>query len=94
MNKYETIIIINGSLTEKQKKETIKNIKEFISKNGKIIKLEDIGLKKLAYEIQKQSKGYYIVIEFEAKPNTIVQLERTYRITEAIIKFMTIRIEE
>ena len=51
-------------------------------------------LQKLAYEIQKNKEGYYVVINFEAKPELIAELERQYRITDSVIKFIVVKIEE
>ncbi len=53
-----------------------------------------MGLRKLAYEIGKNKEGYYVVFEFEAKPELIVELERNYRITDEIIKFIVVRKDE
>lgn len=91
MNKYETVILINDTLTEEQRKSVISKIENFIQKNGKIIKRDDIGSRKIAYEIKKQNTAYYYVIEFNAKPETIYELERIYRITDEILKFIVVR---
>ena len=53
-----------------------------------------MGKRKLAYEIKKQSEGYYVVYTFEANPEFIKELERIYRITDSIMKFITIRKED
>ncbi len=53
-----------------------------------------MGLRKLAYEIGKNKEGYYVVFEFEAKPELIVELERNYRINDEIIKFIVVRKNE
>jgi small subunit ribosomal protein S6 len=53
-----------------------------------------LGTKKLAYEIKKQKEGIYIVFKFEANTNLIAELERNYRITDAVIKFIVIKEEE
>ena len=50
-----------------------------------------MGRRKLAYDIGKNTEGYYVVFTFEAKPELIAELERNYRITDEIIKFITIR---
>ena len=94
MNKYESVIIINDSLNQEKKDEISDKIKEFITKNGELEKMEILGSKKLAYEIQKQKTGYYEVIYFNANPSVITELERIYRITDEIMKFMTIKVEE
>ena len=94
MNKYETIFIINNSITEEKRNEVIQKFKDYISKNGNIIDVEDKGRKKLAYEIQKQKEGYYYLIKFETEPETVVELERRYRITDEVLKFLTLRLED
>lgn len=94
MNKYESVILINDNLTDKQKEETIKMVEKFIKENGKLTKTEVLGSKKMAYEIKGQKTACYCVLYFDAKANMISELERIYRITEEIIKFMTIKIEE
>ena len=53
-----------------------------------------MGKKKLAYEIKKNKEGYYVVINFESNPELIKELERVYRITDDVIKFLTIRKDE
>lgn len=94
MNKYESVIIINPSLEEQGLKEVITKFTDLINKNGKVENVEEVGRKKLAYEIKKNSEGYYVVITFEANPEFITELERIYRITDDIMKFITIRKED
>ena len=51
-------------------------------------------MKKLAYEVKKNKEGFYILINFEAKPESIAELERNYRITDEVIKFIVVRQED
>lgn len=92
MNKYETVILINDTLTKDVRNAVISKIENFIDSNGKITKKDDIGSKKTAYEIRKQKSAYYYLIEFQADPETIYELERIYRITDEIIKFIVIKL--
>lgn len=94
MNKYESIIIINPSLEEQGMKEVITKFTDLINDNGKVENVDEIGRKKLAYEIKKQSEGYYVVYTFEANPEFISELERIYRITDNVMKFITVRKED
>lgn len=94
MNKYESVIIINPSLEEQGMKDVITKFTDIINKDGKVENVEEVGRKKLAYEIKKNSEGYYVVITFEANPEFITELERIYRITDDIMKFITIRKED
>jgi len=91
MNQYETIFIMNNQIAKEEQKTVIESITNYIKENGKIVKEDDIGARKLAYEVKKQKEGYYYLIEFEANPNIISELERIYRITDTVLKFITIR---
>ena len=94
MNKYESVIIINPSVDEEGIKSLVQKFTDLINTDGKLEKADELGRKKLAYEIQKNTEGFYVVFYFEANPNLISELERVYRITDEIIKFMTIKVEE
>ena len=91
MNKYESVVIINPSVEEQGIKDLISKFTDMINKNGKLEKVEEVGKKKLAYEIKKNSEGYYVVLNFEAEPSFIAELERVYRITDEVIKFIVVR---
>ena len=94
MNKYESVIIINPNLDEDATKAVVTKFTDLINTDGKVEKVEELGKKKLAYEIKKNTEGYYAVYYFEANPNLIGELERNYRTTDEVIKFMTIKNED
>lgn len=94
MNKYESVIIINPSLEEEGIKNLIKKFSDLINTEGKVESVEEMGKRKLAYEVKKNKEGYYILINFEAKPTLITELERNYRITDEVIKFIVVRKED
>lgn len=94
MNKYESIIIIGQNVDEEGIKALITRFTDLINKNGKVSNVNEMGKRKLAYEIGKNKEGYYVVFEFEAEPNSITELERNYRITDEIIKFIVVRKDE
>ena len=91
MKSYETIIILNPEINEEKKNEVLTKIKNVIEKEGKIEKVDDIGKRKMAYEIKKHNEGYYYLLEFKGKSENIAELERTYRITDEILKFLIVR---
>ena len=93
MNKYESVVIINPSVEEEKVKELSQKFTDIINNDGKLEKIEDLGKKKLAYEVKKNKEGYYVVINFEANPDLIAELERNYRIMDEVIKFITIKAE-
>lgn len=94
MNKYESVIIIQPSLDEQAVKALIKKFSDLIERNGKIENVEEMGKKKLAYEIKKQKEGYYVLFNFEAEPSSIAELERNYKITDEVIKFIVVKKEK
>ena len=91
MNKYETIFIINPNVEDSGVKALIEKFSTLINSDGKVDTVEELGKKKLAYEIKKHKEGNYVVINFEANPELIKELERIYRITDEIIKFIVVR---
>ena len=94
MNKYESVIIINPAVEEDRVKELTTKFTDMINKDGKVEKAENLGKKKLAYPVKKNTEGYYVVFYFTANPSIIAELERNYRITDDVIKFMTINVNE
>jgi small subunit ribosomal protein S6 len=93
MNKYESIIIVNPNLDEAAIKALEEKFTGLINENGKVESVENMGKKKLAYEINKHKEAIYILFNFEAKPDSIAELERVYRITDEIIKFIVVKKE-
>ena len=93
MNKYESVVIINPTVDEEGVKSLVAKFTDLINTDGKVEKVDDLGKRKLAYEVKKQKEGYYQVFNFEANPELIKELERNYRITDEIIKFMTIKVD-
>ena len=93
MNKYESVIIVNPNLEEESVKNLIKKFSDLINTDGNVTSVEEMGKRKLAYEIKKQKEGFYIVFKFEAKPELISELERNYRITDEVMKFIVIKEE-
>ncbi len=94
MRHYETLFVLKPTLTDEEKKARFEFIKEVIQNNGgEIVATEDVGMRKLAYPIQKFERGHYYIIYFKAPAPAVRELERIYRITEDIIRFLTIKYE-
>lgn len=94
MNKYESVIIISPVVEEEGIKNLITKFSDLINTEGKVESVEEMGKRKLAYEVKKNKEGYYVLINFEAKPELIAELERNYRITDEVIKFIVVRRED
>jgi len=94
MKQYETMFIVKPTLTPEEIADKINFFKEVIVKNGgEVVTTLDMGMRNLAYEIEKNKRGYYYVIYFKIAPAAILELERLYRINEDILRFIVIKYE-
>ena len=94
MNKYESVIIINPTVEAEKIKTLVQKFTDLINNAGKVEKVDEVGKKKLAYEVKKNKEGIYIEINFTSEASFIVELERQYKIDENVIKFIVIRKED
>ena len=95
LNKYESIYIVKPTLEADAIKALVEKFNTLIeTEGGKVSETQEWGLKRLAYPIQKKEQGYYVLVNFEANPESIVELERVYKITDSVMKFITIRKDE
>ena len=95
MNNYETVFILNPVLSEEQAKDTVeKFVKVLKDHKANVISVEQWGLRKMAYAIQKKSTGFYNLLEFTAAPETINFLETEYRRDESVMRFLTTRLDK
>ncbi len=92
---YESIFIINPNLSDEEIAGIIKKMQDVLTnQGGEMLKFEDWGKKKLAYEIKKQKRGHYAFFQFKAAPAAVSELERTYKLTDTVIKFLTVKLEK
>jgi len=93
MNKYETIIIIDPKLDDEACAAVTEKFTDMIAKEGEVESTEVWGRRKLAYPIQKNNEGYYVLINFSSNPEFIDELNRIYNITDEIIKHIIVKKE-
>ena len=87
---YETVFILTPVLSEVQMKDTVDKFVNLLKEVGAdIVNVENWGLKKMAYPIQKKSTGFYVLVEFKALPNVINKLEVEFRRDEKVMRFLT-----
>ncbi len=95
MRVYETIFVLDPSLDDRSIQKEIEKVEELItSHQGKIIRTEKWGLKKFAYPIQKKLQGYYTLIYFEGAGDLPSMLERSYKLNESCLRYLTVVSEE
>ncbi len=92
MTCYETLFVIKPTLTEEETTTQIEKITAILAKEGaELVATNDMGMRKLAYPVDKHARGYYTVLFYKAKGTTIQELERNLKINEEVIKFLTIK---
>lgn len=92
MRHYENLVIVKPTLTEEEIKNTIALVEEVITANGgEIVARDAMGMKKLAYPIEKNARGYFYVMYYKAAPSAIAEIERRFRINEEILRFVTMK---
>lgn len=95
MRLYESMSILNASLTEEETANVVERMTGLLERNGaKLLKVENLGKRKLAYEIEHERKGTYICLQFEGPGTIVEELERFQRMEDAVLKFMTIRLPD
>jgi len=94
MNIYENIVILNASLSDEEIETASGKIKTLITNSGgDLVKTEAWGRKKLAYEVKKQKKGFYLFLVFKAPATAIKKLEDYYKVFDPVIKYMVLKLE-
>jgi small subunit ribosomal protein S6 len=88
---YETIFIVDTELNEEAVKELVEKFKTLIEKSATVEKFDEWGKKRLAYPINYKKEGYYVYVEFSTEPEFLLELERIYKITEGILKYLIVR---
>lgn len=92
---YETVFIARQELSAKQVEELADTYAKVLTKDGgKIHKTEHWGLRTLAYKINKSRKGFYVMIESEASAASIIEMERQMRLSDDVMRYMTLKLEE
>ena len=92
MRNYENLVIIKPTLTAEEIQNSIKAIEEVVTSNGgEIATTNAMGMRKLAYPIDKNERGYYHVIYSKIAPSAISEIERRFRLNEELIRFVTIK---
>ncbi|DAB27762.1 MAG: 30S ribosomal protein S6 [Sulfurimonas sp. RIFOXYD12_FULL_33_39] len=92
MRHYENLVIVKPTLTAEEIQASIKAIEEIITSNGGEIAATDaMGMRKLAYPLNKNERGYFHVIYYSVAPSAINEIERRFRINEDLLRFVTIK---
>jgi small subunit ribosomal protein S6 len=95
MRRYETIFIIDPDLSEEGRTPIFERLKDlFPQHNGLLVMVDEWGAKKLAYEIKKKSRGYYIRLDYCGTGILVNEIERFFRIDDRVLKYLTVLLEK
>lgn len=85
-NKYETVIVLSAKLGEEGNAELVEKFKALIAKHGTVESVDEWGKRRLAYPINKETEGYYTLVNFESTPDFTAELDRRYKITDGVLR--------
>jgi len=95
MKRYETIYIVNPNLDADSIKEVITKFSEQIKKlKGYIVKVNEWGKRRLAYEVKQFDKGYYVILDFCGLPGVVKDLERGLKLDDRVLTYLTVKVGE
>jgi len=95
MRKYETVFIADPDMPDQAREELFEKVKNIIDKEGgTLLNFDEWGVKKLSYEIKKKLRGYYVCLTYGGTGELVTELERNFRLSDLVMKFMTILITE
>ena len=95
MANYESVLIARQDLGASQVSNIVSDLSDIIKKEGgEVVRVDNWGLKNLAYRIKKNRKGHYVVMNIAAPANAIAEFERIMRFNEDIIRYMTVKVDE
>lgn len=93
LRSYETLYIIDARLEEEAIKGIVEKFDSLISSSAELVSTDEWGKRRLAYEINKLTEGYYVLIDFKAEPTFPLELERVFKITDGILKYLIVNKE-
>jgi len=95
MRVYEELFILRPDTPEEETDQLIEQLSTLITKHGGTVdKTDKWGIRKLAYRVQKRNEGFYVLLQFSAQPEAVKELERRMRVSDLVMKFITVRIDE
>jgi small subunit ribosomal protein S6 len=95
MNKYELVLVVSSKIEDEVRNDVVEKAKAIVvNAGGQISDVEEWGKKKLAYEIQKMSEGFYYFIHFDAESTVPAEVESRVRILDNVLRFLVVRADE
>jgi len=95
MRIYEELFIVKPDATEEETDQVVEQVRSVIVSGGGVVdKVDKWGVRKLAYRVRKQHEGLYVLVQFSASPDAVKEIERRLRVSDLVLKFITVRVDE
>lgn len=95
MTRYELVFIVHPDRSDEEARKALERVKEVVTREGgEVLKVEEWGKRKLAYEIKKQTKGTYFLVHYNGTGAVLNEVERTLRISDDVLKYLTVVVDE
>lgn len=94
MSKYEVLYILDPELDEETRNAYVERFKKIVEDSGEVENVDEWGIRKLAYPINKKNEGYYVLMNFKATPEVPKELTRVFRITEGVMRHLIVKEDE
>ena len=95
MRRYETIVIVDPDIGEEQRAPVFDRIRELVpQKGGLVVEFDEWGARKMAYQVKKKKRGYYLRVDYCGTGDLVNEMERQFRIDDRVLKYMTILLED
>ena len=95
MRKMETLLLLSPELSVEERETILKTMDDVIAREGgKMLLVDQWGMRDLAYPVRKQMRGFYVRLEYAAPAQLVAELERIIRITDGVFKFMTVKLAD
>ena len=92
MKAYELMLMLTPTLDDEAREAALEKVESLItSLEGTVDNVDAWGKRKLAFEIEDQTEGDYVVVDFHATPDSIAEIDRVLRITDSVVRFMLVR---
>jgi small subunit ribosomal protein S6 len=95
MRKYEVMFIVDPNLPDEEIDQVISQAESMITDGGgAVIETEKMGRRRLAYEVQRRSEGFYVLIKADADGTIVSEVERRFRVMDNVLRYLTVRVDE
>ncbi|MBI1898107.1 MAG: 30S ribosomal protein S6 [Acidobacteria bacterium] len=95
MRVYEELFIVRPDAAEEEIDGMVEQVRGVIGSNdGTVEKVEKWGVRRLAYRVQKRKEGFYVLVQFSAGPDAVKEIERRLRVSDLVLKFITVRVDQ